>query len=300
MKEIDLSLFRKSGEGANGESFDSITDPNLMLKLYFDFYDKEAIITELDVCQKVYNLGIPTPEPGILVTAEGRMGILFKRVIGKRSYARALADEPERTEEFSREFARACRELHRFECKENIFPDAKGQFFHLLDASKECSPEEKVVFREFIQNLPDCDNVLHGDMHIGNVLTTLPKGAPLSDPHDIYFIDLGYFSKGYSYIDLGMIMMICNYALDEFVFHDMHIHVDQAARVWKIFVQEYFADMFASGEVSSVDDVNLMLLPYAAMKMLLVEYNLGFMPVDYVSVFHKAIIEMKNTLDRKE
>ena len=100
---IDLNEYERVGEGANGASYNHKSDPNIMLKLYLRNF--EAAEKELELAKKVYAMGIPSPEPGDLVTDGERMGIRFRRMQGKRSYSRACGDEPERTEEYAREFA---------------------------------------------------------------------------------------------------------------------------------------------------------------------------------------------------
>ena len=108
--KINLNDYVRTGEGANGASFNHKTDPSIMMKLYFRNYEAAAL--ELELAKKVYALGIPTPEPGDLVTDGERVGIRFRRLIGKRSYSRACGDEPERAEEYGAEFARLSKKLH--------------------------------------------------------------------------------------------------------------------------------------------------------------------------------------------
>ena len=94
---IDLNDYVRTGEGANGASYNHKTDPNIMMKMYFRNFEAAAL--ELELAKKVYALGIPTPEPGDLVTDGERMGIRFKRIEGKKSYSRACGDNPEKAEE---------------------------------------------------------------------------------------------------------------------------------------------------------------------------------------------------------
>ena len=82
--KINLNDYVRTGEGANGASFNHKTDPSIMMKLYFRNYEAAAL--ELELAKKVYALGIPTPEPGDLVTDGERAGIRFRRLIGNRSY----------------------------------------------------------------------------------------------------------------------------------------------------------------------------------------------------------------------
>lgn len=271
MEYIDLSKYVRTGEGANGASYDSVEDPLVMVKLYNENYPEHTIYTELDAAKKVFSLGIPSPEPGELVTDGKRIGIRFRRIAGKRSFARAFADEPDRVEEYAREFAKACRELHKVKCPEGYFPDAKRQFLTLLEADTCFNDAQKQVIADRITSAPDAGNVLHGDMHFGNVITTLPAGMPLSSPHDVFFIDLGYFSHGCYLFDLGMMRNICITADEDFRFESFHVHKDVTEKVWEYFVDEYF-----EGRLSP-DEADELVMPYQAIKLLLVEYNVGFM-----------------------
>ncbi len=287
MKHIDITEYVKSGEGANGSSYDKIDDSSIMLKLYNTDYPTQTIFDEQEVAQKVFELGVPSPQPGEIVTDGERIGIQFRRVVGKRSYSRALADEPERVEEYSREFARYCKKIHEIQCPEGMFPSAKEQFLHMLDVSKTYNPEQKAKIKAFIDSVPDCTTALHGDMHMGNVITTLPKGAPMDTPHEVYFIDLGYFSYGYPLLDLGMTYNICLTADEDFRQHDFHITGELTKVVWKYFVDEYFfqEDKLAEkyfGKGITLEKLNEELAKFSCVKLLLVEFNLGFLPENYL------------------
>lgn len=284
MEKIDLKDYIPSGEGANGVCLYHVSDPTEMVKLYNADYPTDTIFTELEVAKKVHDFGVPSPKPGVLVTDGERYGIKFSRIAGKRSFSRMLADEPERTEEFSREFASYCRKLHQMECPDGLFPDAKPQYFTLLEADKAFNEAEKQKMADFIESVPDSKTALHGDMHIGNIVSTLPQGAPISTPHDIQFIDLGYFSRGCNLFDLGMTMNICLTADEEFRLSNMHVPGTQTAKVWEYFVDEYF-----EGKLS-VEEANDLVMPYQALKLLLVEYNLGFMPEHYKEIIKKALL----------
>lgn len=276
-----------SGEGANGQSYNHLHDSNLMIKLYNTGYDRNAIISELETAGKVYALGIPSPEPGELVTDGTRLGIRFKRIVGKRSFARAIADEPDRVEEYTREFAGHCKRLHSIQLPEGTFPDARTSFLRLLEGNSFLGKEPCDIIGRFItDSIPDCCGALHGDMHFGNMLTTLPEGRPISEKHDIHFIDLGYFEQGYPLLDIGMLHNICVYSDDSFLEENFHFGRALALEAWRIFVDEYFfgeerlVGKYFKAE-ASVDEVNEGLIPYTIVKLLLVGYNIGFMPDGY-------------------
>ena len=83
--KISLSDYVLSGGGANGESYDHKTDPDVMLKLYMPGKIQQPL-DEMIMARKVYDIGIPSPEPGeYVITEDGRYGIRFRRIPGKKS-----------------------------------------------------------------------------------------------------------------------------------------------------------------------------------------------------------------------
>ena len=290
---LDLNDYRKSGEGANGASYDCISDPDVMVKLYNEDYPTDTIYTELEVARKVFDAGIPSPEPGELVTDGKRIGIRFRRIVGKRSHARAVSQEPERVVEYAVEFARMCKHLHSTTLPDGYFPDAKQQFIHLVESEKSFTDKEKAPILEFIRSLPDAKTALHGDMHFGNTLTTLPAGAPMSDPHDTYFIDLGYFAQGYPLLDLGMLQNVCLFADEDFRVESFHMGRELTSKFWDAFVDEYFfgeeklaEKYFGTGATKVI--VNEKLKYFTSVKLFLVSFNLGFMLPNYDAIIRKT------------
>ena len=84
--KISLKDFVLSGGGFNGDSYDCVSDPSLMLKLYFPGKIQQPL-DEMLTARKVFDMGIPTPEPGGYVeTEDGRY--LFPRY-GRPSGKRA-------------------------------------------------------------------------------------------------------------------------------------------------------------------------------------------------------------------
>lgn len=272
-ESININDYVKSGEGANGSSYDCKSDSSVMVKLYNTDYPVQPIYDELEVARKVYDLGVPSPEPGTLVTDGERLGIRFRRIVGKRSFSRILADEPERTEELAREFARMCRQLHDIECPEGMFPKAKDQYIGLAGKVVGLTEEQRNKVVDFIGSLPDNTTALHGDMHVGNLIQADGKN---------YFIDLGYFAQGFPLIDLGMTYSICIASEDAFVEHDFHVKKSQLRdRFWPAFTDEYFFSrtLGDSPYAKYIDPANMTesIKPYYCIKSLLIGYNIGQM-----------------------
>ena len=232
MTQIDLNDYVRTGEGANGASYNHKSDPNIMLKLYFRNFDAAAL--ELELAQKVYALGIPTPEPGDLVTDGKQVGIRFRRLEGKRSYSRACGDEPERVEEFAREFARLCMTLHAIHVPTDRFESVKERLFRMLEANPDFTPEQKQKIHDFIAAAPDSDTAVHGDLQFSNGIFTEKDGVRTP-----YFIDLGDFCYGYPMFDLGMVYLCCCLNDESWTMEQYHMSNATAQKFWNVFADEY-------------------------------------------------------------
>lgn len=275
---IDLNDYERVGEGANGASYNHKTDSNIMLKMYFRNF--EAAKLELELARKVYSMGIPTPEPGDLVTDGKQVGIRFRRMPGKRSYSRACGDEPERTEEYAREFARLCLKLHSVHVDTTQFENVKDRLFALLETNPFFSDAEKEKLHAFIAAQPDTDTAIHGDLQFSNGIFTEENGERTP-----YFIDLGDFCYGYPLFDVGMVYLCCCLNDESWTLEQYHMSNATARRFWEAFSNEYF------GPDADPDEVEQMILPYAGLKVLIIERDTKRRLQEFHDVLEKTILK---------
>ena len=254
--KITLNDYILSGGGANGESYDHKTDPSVMLKLYFPGKIQQPL-DEMMLAQKVYAMGIPTPEPGeYVVTEDGRYGIRFKRILGKTSYSRATGDHPEKLLQYAEEFAKMCQQLHATHIDTTQFENVKDRYFRLLNENPFFTSEEKEKLRRFIANVPDEDTAIHGDLQFSNAIF-------VGDQR--YFIDLGDFCYGNHLFDVGMVYLCCKLSDEAFIKETFHMDKATSIKFWECFAPAYF------GRNRSLQDIENEILPFASLKTLIVE-----------------------------
>lgn len=254
--KIDIKDYVLSGGGANGESYDHLTDPNVMLKLYFPGKIQQSL-DELNRARKVFDLGVPSPKPGkYVVTEDGRYGILFHRIPGKVSFSRATGDHPERVQEYAMEFAQMCRQLHAIHVDTTQFENVKDRYTRLLIENQFFTSDEKDKLSHFIEDVPNTDTAIHGDLQFSNAIFT---------EYQSYFIDLGDFCYGNPLFDLGMVYLSCNLSDETFIKETFHMDKATAIKFWEAFALAYF------GKERSLKEIEEEIKPFAGLKTIIIE-----------------------------
>ena len=252
---INLDDYVLFGGGFNGDSYNHRTDSSVMLKLYTAGKVQQPL-DEMLMARKVFELGIPSPEPGEYVTDGKRFGIRFRRIEGKKSYSRATADDPEHVARYADEFARMCLDLHAVHVDTIQFENVKDRYHRLLEENPFFTPAQKDALGRFIDDAPDSDTAIHGDLQYSN-------GIFVGDKR--YFIDLGDFCYGYNLFDVAMVYLCCCASKEEFIKETFHMDKSLSRRFWECFAPVYF------GADRPLKDIEEEIAPYVGLKTLIVE-----------------------------
>lgn len=258
MKLINLDEWVQTGNGAVGMSYFHKSDPTLMLKFMNAGTDIRNIEKELNNSRNIFEMGIPTPKPGELVTDGERHGIVFERIPDKRSYARSIGEEPETIDALAEQFAKMAIQLHSTPCNKSKFRSVKELYGEMIMNNPFRSDRLKQQAINMLESAPDCDTCLHGDLHFGNVIHA-------ADKH--YFIDLLDFCYGYYMFDFGamgsLIKVMKN--MEPIFEREYHCTVAQGTQFWESFLKGYF------GKDTDIRAKEEELRPYIAVKTLTME-----------------------------
>lgn len=250
---LNMDDYEQSGDG-----FASLTynhkDGKSMVKLYSDFIPSNLPARELQVSAVLEEMGLRVPKAYRLVTDGVRIGVEFERINPKKSFARAISVEPEKLEEYAVRFARLTKKLHETPCRTDLFPSAKDVFRQSVKESRNYDDAQKAKINAFIDSVPDATTCLHGDLHIGNIITNGIEN---------YWIDLADFHYGCPLFDLGMVYFTCHCDDDDLTFKLYHVHNKEMQEVWRIFVREYFGADTPEG----LAEIDAKVLPYACLMM---------------------------------
>ena len=190
------------------------------------------------------------------MTEDGRYGIRFKRILGKKSYSRATGDEPEKVARFAAEFAQMCKKLHATHVDTTQFENVKDRYYRLLAENPFFTNAEKDKLARFIADTPDEDTAVHGDLQYSNAIFVGDKR---------YFIDLGDFCWGNHLFDVAMVYLCCYLSDEAFISETFHMPKTLAKRFWDCFAPVYF------GEGIPLKEIEELVRPYAGLKTLIIE-----------------------------
>ena len=267
VQRIDLNDYIQTGEGGTSLTY-THKDGHSLAKLYKPGFEADRALAEFQTARIVYELGIPSPEPYRMVTDGERVGGEYELIKNKRSYTRIISQEPERLEELSVKFARLARDIHNKPADTTRLRSFK-QSLERFYREKNMVPEDyKQRALAFLETVPDTLRCLHGDLHIGNIIT---------DGERDLWIDVGEFAYGEPEWDLSLLWTICHNMKTErteFVFHVNH---ETLAAHWDIFFPAYLG----TTDPQRIAEATSRLLPFYAAKV----------PYTFDMVFHKPMPE---------
>ncbi|MBQ4413880.1 MAG: TIGR02172 family protein [Prevotella sp.] len=253
IQRINLDDYIQTGEGGTALTY-THKDGLSLAKLYNPGFEADRAKAEFLTARAVFELGIPSPEPFRLITDGQRSGAGYELIKNKRSYTRIISQEPERLEEISLKFACMAKELHAKQVDTTRLQSYKqriANFYH----EKDMVPEDyKQRVLQFLDTVPDTPRCLHGDLHIGNIIT---------DGQRDLWIDLGEFAYGVPEWDLALLWTMCHNMPGDRVEHIFHITHDTMQAHWDIFFPAYLG----TSDPQAIHEATQRLLPYYAAKV---------------------------------
>ena len=251
---INLEDYIQTGEGGTALTYNH-KDGKTLAKLFKPGVAAETAEREFKVNQLVYEMGLPTPKPIRLVTDGTRYGAEYELVPNKRSFTRIISQEPEQLEPLSVQFAKLARELHAKEADTTRLPSMKELVRKQILLWKDLPEDVREMSLRTLDALPDAATCLHGDLHIGNIIT---------DGQRNLWIDVGDFSYGCPEWDLCMIFYMSLHMSEQRADNIFHLTPETLKKHWDIFAPAYYGttDPAVLGSKQGV------LYRYFALKML--------------------------------
>ena len=253
IQRIDLNDYVQTGEGGTALTYNH-KDGKTLAKLFMSSVAADNAAREFHINQVVYESGLPTPKPIRLISDGERFGAEYELISPKRSFTRIISQEPDQLVPLSERFARLARQIHETPADTTRLPDMRQMVGMWIDRLEQFPDDLKRRFHHFIDTVPSSPTCLHGDLHIGNIIT---------DGQRDLWIDVGDFAYGVPEWDLGMMYYSAYFLSAQRA--DSIFHLDNATlrAHWDAFAPVYYGT--DSREVLDAEVKKLQ--PYIAAKL---------------------------------
>ncbi|MBR5936509.1 MAG: TIGR02172 family protein [Bacteroidaceae bacterium] len=253
-ERINLDEYIQTGEGGTALTYNH-KDGKALAKLFMPGVAADTAEREFKVNRVVYDMCIPTPRPIRLITDGTRFGAEYELIPNKRSFTRIISQEPEQLEPLSVLFAKLAREIHAKEADTARLPSMKELVRKEIARFNGLPDDVREMSLRTLETLPDATTCLHGDLHIGNIIT---------DGHRNLWIDVGDFSYGCPEWDLCMIFYISEHMSEQRADNIFHLTPDMLKKHWDIFAPAYYG----TTDPAELGRKQQVLYRYFALKML--------------------------------
>ena len=256
IERINLDDYIQTGEGGTAITYNNKNGKTLA-KLFLPGIAANTCEQEFHINQVVYESGIPTPKPIRLITDGTRFGAEYELISPKRSFTRIISQEPDKLVAYSERFAVLARQIHETPADTKQLPDMKEKVGYWIDQCQGLPDAFKERFHKFLDTVRSTPYCLHGDLHIGNIIT---------DGKRDLWIDVGDFAYGVPQWDLGMMYHATHFLTPERTDNLFHLDPPTLKAHWDAFAPAYYG----TDDKEELEAEVKKLYPYAAAKIIYV------------------------------
>ena len=195
IREIDVKGCEIIGQGGNGTVYR--LDADTIVKVYRPIVRLEQIEREREFAKNALVNGVPCVIAYDVVKCGDSYGIVFE-MLKSDTLGHAMSNNPEKMDEYIKKYVALAKELHTAKIEKGVFTNIKTVLHERVPKlEKWCTPEEMELLDSLIDEMPDSDSLIHGDLHPGNImiqdgellLIDMPEvtvGAPIWDLAGIF------------------------------------------------------------------------------------------------------------------
>jgi len=196
MRELDLSDKEIIGRGGNGTVYR--LDDETIVKLYAPNYPLKMIEREQSYAKAAFVSGIPSVIAYDIVRSGDSYGVVFE-AMNSDTLSHAIAADPGKSDEYIRKYVDFAKTIHSTEIIGDEIMTLKD-FLRSRVGSAEmltfCEQSEVDVLLGIIDAIKDCNTLVHGDLHPGNIM--IQNG-------ELMLIDMGEATRGVPVYDVAAI-----------------------------------------------------------------------------------------------
>ena len=153
-----------------------------VLKLFHEWFPPDRARYEARIARVVQNAGLPVPAVGEMIEVDGRLGLIYERVVGP-SMLDVLTAKPWLFLHLARRLAELQTQMHDIEGVGEL-PSQHDKLREKIQAAPMLSSGLRKAVLDALDKLTEESRLCHGDFHPGNILMT-GKGTVVIDWIDV-------------------------------------------------------------------------------------------------------------------
>lgn len=229
-REVSVEGCELVGQGGNGKVYR--LDDDKIVKLYHGL-GREPVEQEQRFARTALVNGIPCVIPYDVVRCGDDYGVVFE-MVHSDTLGHSIAAHPERMSEYVDRYVELARSLHSTHIVGGSIPNVCDLLRErAARLGKWCSDDEIDALLGIIDAMPECDTVLHNDLHPGNIMV---------QDGELVLIDLAEVTVGPKAMDLSSIYrdMIAGARTEpEVTEMSLGMPVDMVEQVGQLFFMKY-------------------------------------------------------------
>lgn len=168
LREISVDGCEVIGQGGNGTVYR--LDDDKIVKVYRPVVSLDKIEREREFAKTALINGVPCVIAYDVVKCGDSYGIVFE-MLRSDTLGHAMKNNPERLDEYVEKYVALAKELHSTRIEPGTFTSIKTVLHERVpNLAAWCTPEEMQLLDSLIDELPDENTLIHGDLHPGNIM----------------------------------------------------------------------------------------------------------------------------------
>ena len=168
LREISVDGLEMIGQGGNGSVYR--LDEDKIVKVYKPWLTRESIDREREFARTAFMNGVPSVIAYDMVRCGESYGIVFE-LIKSKTLGVTIKENPDKMEEYVDKYVALAKQLHSIQVTPGTFTDIKTVLHgRVPKLAQWCSKEELAFLDSMIDCMPDCNTIIHNDLHPGNIM----------------------------------------------------------------------------------------------------------------------------------
>ncbi len=168
LREISVEGCELLGQGGSGSVYR--LDEDKIVKIYKPFVTRETIDSEREFARTAFMNGVPSVIAYDLIKCGEAYGIVFE-LIKSKTLGATIKENPEKLEEYVDKYVALAKKLHSIQVEKGAFTDIKTVLHERArNLPNLCTSEDVALLESLIDCMPDCNTIIHNDLHPGNIM----------------------------------------------------------------------------------------------------------------------------------